>query len=163
MIRPLRARHRAIFAVLAILLPVGLAAALVSRPVDPALDELPEPLRDSHLPQGGAVAWSLAGGWEGVPIDAELRVKGAARLVVTPVEDPRLPDLLIYWSPEGAGQRALADGEARLLGRVAGSQPLSLPVPPETVARGGYLLLFSLAHGQVVASAPIDPAAEEIR
>ena len=157
MIRPLRARHRAIFVVLALALPVGLAGALLSRPADSAVDALPEALRAPAVAAAGEVAWSLAGGWDGVPLDAELRVDGGgAALVVTPLEDPRLPDLLVYWSPEGAGQRALADGEALLLGRVAGSRPVSLPVAREALDRGGYLLLFSLAQGQVIASAPIE-------
>ena len=160
MIRPLRSRHRVIFVVLALALPAGLAAALVSRPADPTLDQLPQALQAPAALKGGMVLWSLAGGWEGVPLEAQLSVDGAGSvsLVVTPVEDPRLPDLLVYWSPEGAGQRALADDEALLLGRVAGAQPVSLPVPPETAARGGYLLLFSLAQGQVVASAPVELA-----
>ena len=67
MIRPLRSTHRVIFVVLALVLPAGLAAALVSRPADPTLDEFPAALRAPEPEPAGTVAWSLAGGWEGVP------------------------------------------------------------------------------------------------
>jgi hypothetical protein len=56
------------------------------------------------------------------------------------------PDPLVYWSE--AAPKSL-DG-AQLVGSLQHGRPAVLPLP----ASNGYLLLYSLAHREVLASAP---------
>ena len=56
------------------------------------------------------------------------------------------PDPLVYWSDAAAKSLAGAQG----MGSLHQGRRAALPVP----ASGGYLLLYSLAHQEVLASAP---------
>jgi hypothetical protein len=64
------------------------------------------------------------------------------------------PDPLVYWAPEaGQGDGRGPGGpprEARLVGSLQRGRRAVLRVP----ATGGYLVLYSLAHHEVVATAP---------
>ena len=150
MIRELRRRHHRIWLALAVVLPLGYAAALAGRvpvPLDPA-----EALGPPDLP--GSAVLELSGGWEGLPVRGRVfaRPDAGPWLELQPLEDLRQPDLLVYWSalPGGDG---LPEG-AYLLGALAGTQRRRFALP-EAAAGGGHLLLYSLGHQRRVASAPL--------
>lgn len=164
MIRPLRIRHRRWTTALAVLLPAGVVLALATRPAPPPATALPPAL----APEPPA-ARPLAG-WQGLWRGTELTTRigavpdGGLRLDLEPSAPVRAPDLLVYWHPDtGAtpGDPALPHG-ATLLGRFAGGA-YGLPLPAAAHGGGG-LILYSLAHGEVVATAELPApraAAEE--
>jgi hypothetical protein len=64
------------------------------------------------------------------------------------------PDPLIYWTAEAGGGSGRGPsgpaGDAQFVGALAHSRQAALVLP----ASGGYLLLYSLAHREVLARAP---------
>lgn len=63
------------------------------------------------------------------------------------------PDPLVYWAPEAGAGAGRGPGnsprEARLVGSLQRGRRAVLAVP----ASGGYLILYSLAHREVLATA----------
>lgn len=147
MIARLRRRHRVATIALAVLMPPALAVALIAR----------EPMPGSAVPVAlagdtttGPPRWSRDDLFAALPI----RVRGFAGELVElqPLRDPLLPDLLVYWSADGAVD-ALPAG-AQLVGRLAGVEARRFALP----AAGGRLHLYSLGHARLVDSAALPDA-----
>ena len=122
---------------LAPLLPAIFAAGLASRheaaPPNPALT--PDVARHewrapAALKSGASVSRSADGAW--------IRIEHVAH-----------PDPLVYWSAATASGTALP-ADARLLGTAAG--PVRLP----EASRTGAIVLYSLAHQQVIGSVRVE-------
>ncbi len=150
MIRPLRRRHARAMAGLAVVLPLGFAAALVAR----------EPERTTLLPEAVAPAGpaieapmhAVDDAWG--ELDLGMRVgRTAGRVVVelAPRREVRRPDLLVYWTAAESVGDALP-GDAYLLGSL-GERARRYALPAR--ADGGSLVLYGMAHHGVVASAPL--------
>ena len=147
----LRRRHRIATIALAVLMPPALALALAARSGPPPRGGLPHALTAEVAT--GAPRWSRDDLWTVTPI----RTRGFAGatseaesvIELTPLRDPMLPDLLVYWSAAGASDR-LPEG-AQLLGRLAGTETRRFPAP----AAGGRLHLYSLGHARLVDSAAL--------
>jgi hypothetical protein len=123
MTRPLRRAHRSIWLALAAALPTLLAGGLAFRP--PQITE--ERVMDRitfRLPNGTEMVTDSRELW-GSAVDA--------------------PDPLVYWSKGVPNSIA----EAYLVGSLQEGRRAVLPLP----AGRGYLLLYSLAHREVLASA----------
>lgn len=183
MIAPLRRAQRRITLALVVLLPPAVGLGLLARkplpesalpglearaalglearaPAALGLDALaapePAPPRPAAPPSGSGSAregglslrWAL---WREVPA-------GGATLELAALEDPHLPELLVYLArapaPSAAPARALP-ADARLLGRLAGTAPLRvhLALAPEPA----QLLLYSLGHAELVARVALVP------
>lgn len=150
MIARLRRRHRIATIALAVLMPPALAIALASRSEVP-IGTLPRVLAVEAT--GGAARWSRDDLWSALPIRTRGFAGAGGPLVeLSPLRDPLLPDLLVYWAAAGAGD-PLPDG-ARLLGRLAGTAPRRFALP----AAGGRLYLYSLGHARLVDSAALPDA-----
>lgn len=150
MILRLRSQHRTTFAMLAIVLPVGLGLAFASRKSVPPSMNVPRegsllqasrdpPVRDAIVTAGAA--------------SVRLRLwaadsKGSRLLELTPQRDLELPDVLVYWA-RSEEVRELPR-ESVLLGSLAGTQTRRFTLPDR--ASDGRLYLYSLAHQQLVAS-----------
>lgn len=162
MIRALRVRHRAVFLVLAALLPAGLAVALGSRrsvPPSPAPVEVPEIAVSSTPPRtalvGGAGVAVLARFWD--------RTESAAAVLELRAEhDLGAPDVLLYWAPAPRAGETGATGSAGslpegsiLLGPFVGTSPRRFRLP-EGQDRG-LVALYSLGHQRVIWSWEIAP------
>ena len=124
MTRPLRRAHQSIWLALAAILPALLAAGLALRPPQ-GMDERVVDRITLRLPNGTEM------------------VADSRELWGSAVE---MPDPLVYWSKTAA--KSLA--EARLVGSLQQGRRAALPLPVSS----GYLLLYSLAHREVLASAP---------
>ncbi len=124
MTRPLRRAHQSIWLLLAVALPTLLAAGLALRPPQ-VTDERVMDRITLRLPNGTEMVADSRELW-GNAVDA--------------------PDALVYWSEAAAKS---LDG-AQLAGSLHQGRRTVLPVP----ANGGYLLLYSLAHQEVLANAP---------
>jgi len=126
MTRPLRRAHRYVWIALGGILPALVVAGLALRPPQ-ALEERLADRITLMLPNGTEMVADTRELW-GNAVDA--------------------PDVLVYWSETPA--KSLAG--AKPIGSLAHGCCSALTLP----AKGGYLLLYSLAHREVLASAP-DP------
>ena len=151
MIRPLRQRHRRMFIVLGVALPVALVAGIAARKPVPVTPSLPGGIVGEPV-QFAATQWSRNDLFARQAIQVVLvreRV-GAGRLAIklSAPEDFAKPDLLVYWV---AGNSTVSDtipDDAFLLGSFNGPGPL--PLPPGVSPSSGRLILYSLADHDVV-------------
>ena len=151
MIAALRRRHRVLSLALAPIAVIGFGLALADR------TEIPRQERIGHHPvfawlsglseiQGatwsvpGLETWADAGdSWQSVWIG-----HGSSPALAL----LQAPDLLLYWSPtEGLD-------DAELVGPLP-SFPLSQRLPEQARTSDGHLLLYSLAHDEIVATATL--------
>lgn len=149
MIAPLRRRHRTLFAVLTLTVPVVCALAIRNRPQ--SLEASPD-LRPAIIPQASDNTQSfnvLAGVATRVHGDP-----GTAWLEIEPAEPLRQPDVLAYFSISEPTDSLPVD--AHLLGAVSHQQPRSFALPTPA-SEGGHLILYSLAHQSVVQTGRLPP------
>lgn len=148
----LRRRHRQATLALALAVPPAFALALAARPVPPDAT-LPEAL--AVEPAVGAPLFDRDDRFAALPIRARVfeGEAGARVLELAPRVDPQRPDVLVYWSDAGAPADRVP-GSARLLGRLAGREVRRFALPPG--AGAGRVLLWSLGHGALVDSAPVE-------
>jgi len=147
MIQPLRTVHRHAFIALAAFLPIILAAALIARHqfanVRPAVFSIPQ--NAIRLNQASAT-------WNKNTFDTEFysepRNPSGVLAVLKTRRNLDAPDLLLYWSEADANSPDL--NAARLLGTFVAGKSYRLPA-----SDGGTLVLYSLAHGEIVDSARI--------
>ena len=153
MIRPLRRRHLRMVVGLAMLVPaVYLTAILVRRP--PAFSEALAPELAKTRPAGDAKAPSVVG-WPELPLQIRLLASGADRWIqIAVLEELRHADVLVYWSAAEPSSGSPLE-EAKFLGVLAGDQPRSYPLPPEAGESAGHLILYCLAHGELLGSRPV--------
>ena len=149
MIRPLRNRHRATFAALAVALPIGLVAAIASRETRPVQSALPAALAapQSEWPNARA----LGRLWPELDVDAR---QLGNMIELAPGRDFRFPDVLVYFATEAASGEDLPEG-AVLLGKLSagGDAPQRFFLSSQHLS--GHLILFSLGHYTVIGSAEV--------
>lgn len=141
-IRSLRVRHRAIFVLLALLVPAGYAAALLGRRAPPPASDWPA-LESPSAPDGEprTVLWST------LELLTELRRAddGALHVRAQSWSEPAAPALALYWSARAPTDGELP-GDARFVGALGGAtRDFVLRDTPA----GGWLVLYSLGHGEV--------------
>jgi len=124
MTRPLRRAHRFVWMALGGTLPLLIVAGLALRPPQAPEERVVDRIT-LRLPDGTEMVAESRELW-GAAVDA--------------------PDPLVYWS-ERPGQTV---SEARFVGSLPLGRRVGLTLP----ASGGYLLLYSLAHREVLARAP---------
>lgn len=148
MIRPLRARHRRMIVVLALVVPMLLVAALaVRRPAPTSPDRI-----DSSVPPLPALEVELARGESDAP--------GLAVRLRTSLFDER-PDILPYWSPVRPVDDGSWTARSHLLGSGGKRFDEFLLLPEAAQERDGWLVLYSVAHREVVAEQQLSTAGGE--
>src|SRR5215470_5733745 len=142
MIQPLRSMHRRGWLALALVLPTVLVVGLTARrPLSRAdsktYNSQPrQPIRQSdHLWAKHAIHSAFI---------TDTSHPATVQVVLEPLGDLSVPDLLVYWSPELSGSDSLPTN-AVLLGAFENSKPLQLQ---ESNAKG-FLVLYSLSHQSV--------------
>jgi hypothetical protein len=148
MILPLRQRHRRVFAVLGVLLPLAFVFGIAARRTVPNAATLPPELSlwAQHF---AATDYERDDLFSKSPVQVRLwREQGTGRLAVelNAASDFLKPDLLVYWSAGQPAGDALPPNASLLGAFVAG--PLALP--EEASVSDGSLILFSLADQEIV-------------
>jgi hypothetical protein len=148
MIQPLRTVHRHVFIALAALLPIIVAAALIARHQVPGA----RPATFS-IPQDAIRLKQASATWNKGSFDTEFysEPKNPSQVLAALKTRRNLdsPDLLLYWSEADANSQDL--NAARLLGSFVAGKSYKLPATD-----GGTLVLYSLAHREIVDSARIE-------
>ena len=150
MIQPLRTVHRHVFVALAFALPMVIVAGIVARrPRPPSGGPAVQLPGSARLVNSGTV-WPKPGMLTEFYRDS--RRSGEIDVVLIPAEELNEPDLLLYWSVDPPAGDSIPVG-ARLLGHFIIGKPFVLPL---SVDRSGYLVLFSLPHQTVFATAKVE-------
>ncbi|TAL00620.1 MAG: hypothetical protein EPO07_09450 [Verrucomicrobia bacterium] len=156
MILPLRQRHRRIFAVIGVLLPVAFVVGIAARKAMPLRAEKNWV---TELREAEKLAWERSDLFSQVPVRVRLLCgPGWYRIGFSAGRGFAKPDLLVYWV---AGQQSVSEtlpDQAILLGPFDPS--LSLQLPPDTDRRGGAVVLYSLADQEIVDWSKPIPAGE---
>jgi len=161
MIRPLRRRHRRLVLGLALTVPPLFVAALASRDLPRPMERIPPALlAPGGPPMERAVA--VADLWPGIGLSARIgRDPADGNGVVELAATAALPhpDVLLYWMPDAVVAGDALPPDARLLGHVTGHRTERFGLPASAAAGEGTLALYSLAHQELFAAAPL-PAPE---
>lgn len=154
MIRPLRKRHRTMVTVLAVILPVVAVVGVILRkpPIVTDNTQLPRVIEAEAFPHQ---VWAKNGFGDDFP-DIRIRLLSddvqATQFAVElsiPKQVTR-PDVLVYWSEHST----VDDESSTLLGAFRSSAATIYPLPTSAEAENGVLMLYSLAHQQIVAAIP---------
>lgn len=153
MIRPLRSRHRGIFILLLLLLPLGLGAAILARKPPAPASELPRSLDSQVALPGYAIASESDDSWSGTVIHTHFlrNQEGGLAVELHPRAPLRQPALLLFWTSDTAEKPTRLPEDARLLGSFGGARGAFYPLPEA----GGSLILYSLANQRVFSSASL--------
>jgi hypothetical protein len=150
MILALRRRHRRVFLILGVLLPMAFIGGIAARRPVPAVAALPRELQ-GVMQKFAATNWTRADLFAKAPVRIRLLREhidgGEFGLTFLAAKDFVKPDLIVYWS---AGDAAIRDGlpeDAVLLGTFSSAV---LPVPDEAAHAIGKVILYSLADGEIV-------------
>jgi hypothetical protein len=151
MIRPLRQRHRRMFAILSVILPIALAAGVAARkPVPASSSPAGDPAEGFQ--RFTITQWSRSDLFSKTPFQVVLvrDPAGAGRFAIE-LSAPRnfsKPDLLVYWVAGTGSVGDVIPDDAILLGSFVESAPLLFPgSAPQS---NGRLVLYSLADHEVV-------------
>jgi hypothetical protein len=155
-IAPLRRRHRRLFAVLALALPIGYVGALLSRPQMPR-----DALRETDLPD--VVLWSDADALRPLEVTVSMRrpptppdgSQPEPVVALEPRTAPLVPDLLLYWTAAPASIGAALPDGAFLLGAFGGDRGVAFRPCAAQSSTAGRAVLYSLAHQRVTAVAEL--------
>jgi hypothetical protein len=154
MTRSHRIAHRWISVALALLIPVLLLAGIGLRPTVPPVSTDETLFRvDGFAVDTDQNEVEIAG--EGLRFGLT-RLEDGRSVVIRPLEIIAKPDLLVYWSeraPSPNEDQGARIADAALVGSLSGrsSRVLTLPQGSSGRAGGGYLLVYSLGHGQLLA------------
>jgi hypothetical protein len=148
MIQPLRNAHRRTFLALAVVLPAILVVGLMARHRNLPVSA------DTFKPPYAIESQKMSVGWQKHPIDTYFYMNpvrdGEVAVVLTPKPALDEPDLLLYWADTDAAGADLS--RARLLGPFVPGTRYSLLASE----RRGQLMLYSLAHNEVIDRAKIE-------
>ena len=146
MILPLRQRHRRVFAVLGVLLPIAFGVGIAARKTMPLRTETNWV---TELREAEKLAWERSDLFTKVPVGVRL-LHGPAwyRVGFSVGRGFAKPDLLVYWVAGNPTIGETLPADARLLGAFDALR--SLQLPEDASATGGALVLYSLADNEIV-------------
>jgi hypothetical protein len=146
MIRPLRQRHRRVFYVLALILPLAFATGIAARKRIPVMAS--KTFSPSEMPATRAL-WTDPNLFSESRIITSLREQADGRLTVQLLfRDLVRADMLLYWQPGEAEPRQGLGNRATLLGAIGSAS--KFPLQPSAKNELGRLILYSLADHEVV-------------
>lgn len=150
MILALRQRHRQVFLVLGVLLPMAFIAGIAARRPVPMVAALPPELQ-RVMQTFAATNWTRADLFAKAPVRIRLLREhidgGRFGLTFLAAKGFVKPDLIVYWAAGDAAIRDSLPGNAVLLGTFSLAV---LPVPEEVAHARGEVILYSLADGEIV-------------
>lgn len=158
MISPLRKRHRMMISVLMVIVPVVFIGALLVRSEIPAMEAVPD-LHAHDTLDYSQVLFEAADLWGEAAIITRLKGDQSAPTHLAVELEPQRPlnlaDPLVYWDPSGTATTNQLPTSAYLLGPMPGSGTRQFSLPDTARFIDGRLLLYSVAHQELLASATL--------
>ena len=155
--KSLRKTHRYILTILAVVLPVFFVISLLGRRPMPVMEPMPLRPVDQSMPVTLADRSHLWSEWNVVTrIVADQLPPTRLAVELIPHEYLKTPDPLLYWHP-GSRQAGQLPGDAYLLGSISGMAVQRFVLPEAAFGAPGQLIIYSLAHQQVVDRATMPP------
>ncbi len=149
MIRPLRARHRLIFATLLIALPAGITVALsIPRPMLP--DSLPAELVHSVPAAPGAYGQIATFSPLSLKVRCGRTASGERLVELWEWNEPTLADVLLYWAPSEPRDGTLPV-DAAFVGSLGPQFTVLLPE-----GAGGWLVVYALADSELLGALELE-------
>ena len=152
MILSLRRRHRRMFAVISVLLPVAFVVGIAARkPISTTTLSNVVPSADATF---SIIQWERHDLFTNAALRVQL-LRDASNTNHTAIQmsapkDFVKADLLVYWLPAESTHKDNIPDDAVLLGAFVSGQ--LLPVPPALTVKTGSLVLYSLADHEIIAS-----------
>lgn len=164
MIQPLRQRHYQLMRIMAVGLPLLFLAGLAARHA-PLPQQVPA-LLINEIPAFPKMLLERDNLWPGQSIMTRVSADRIPpqRLVIElqPRRDLIAPDVLVYWCEASVPVTKQLPETAHLLGGLSGKHLRRFALPPAALSADGKMMLYSLAHQQIVATA-ILPTATLVR
>lgn len=155
MIQRLRRRHRNLFVILSVILPVLFLAALATRPSAPRTQEIP-PFLVNETPAFPRVLFEKSNLWSGHDLLTRVCTDQMPPQRLAVELQPRRafskPDILVYWHEPATTSGNQLPENAYLLGALTAKQLRRFVLPEPARLVDGKLILYSLAHHQIVAT-----------
>jgi hypothetical protein len=152
-IRSHRRRHLWIFAVLAVILPIVLVAAIGVKRRAPRVDRMPRVLSEPSTSTWTAVAGTDTE-WVDWNMNTRLLTSDSLRsrlgVELTLTRALEVPDVAVYWTARTGAAPDQLPRDAVLLGTIGKIGAQRLPLPPQATETGGNLVLYSAAHHSVL-------------
>lgn len=156
MIRSRRQLHRNTFTALALIVPGLLAIVFFFRPDVPPVAAIEARLMQQagfsttkdwqpHVVSSGAYEFEVQ--------SLTNNVNNSLRLLLRPTKVILKPDLLVYWTSQPLTNQKLAQ-DAILIGSLSGTSRRELLLPSAATTRQGTIVIYSIAHGEVIAHFP---------
>ena len=147
---PLRQRHRRIFAVLTVFVPLVFVFGIAARRPVPNVRALPKEIAGAHI-EFRSVVWQRRDlfpktGFE-VRLLRESHTAGENGIALSAPRDFAKPDLIVYWVPGASRALETLPENALLLGAFNGQT--TLPIPAQALVQPGVLVLYSLPNGEI--------------
>lgn len=150
MISPYRLRHRRIFYVLVLVLPVLFTASILVRKPQPITETLPSAL-SPPLEHYAHVVKTYDNLWANYSIQTRIlsasQPENGFAIELQPLDLIAEPSLLVYWSTE---QEPRVEEGSHLLGAFTGTDSVLLPLPDSAIYHTGSIFLYSLGHQRIV-------------
>jgi hypothetical protein len=147
MVLPLRRRHRRMFAVIGVLLPVAFVTGVAARkPIPTALPTGSPSGQETFLNQ-----WERSDLFTNTTMRVQLRKASDTSRTAIQMSAPKdfvKADLLVYWLPAESNLKDTVPDDAVLLGAFISGQ--ALPIPPGAVGKPGLLVLYGLADQEII-------------
>jgi hypothetical protein len=137
-----------VFLLAAVALPALLVAGLRARRPPPLAAPVSLP---AGTPVSPPLIWKTASGTAIVTLIQSRAGASGVEIELSPATSFRGPDLLLYWSSRSLPVDGVAQSDL-LLGEVSGQPVGRFRLPPAVRPGQGVLLLFSLAHHEIVGS-----------
>lgn len=151
MIAPLRRRHRLMIGFVTPLVIVFFVLALKARPYPPVMEAAPSALI-APSPSLEPVIFERPDLFQRPAVQGRVRGTIAGlQLELEPLEPLRLPSVLVYWTDSPTTPSVADLAAARLLGPLSDTRTQVFPLP--NAVSGGHLVLYSLGHQEIVATA----------
>jgi hypothetical protein len=158
MILNLRQRHRLIFSGLVLVLPVAFAASILFRAAPLPKNTVPLLQRDAAASLSRYI-FEKQDLWPGANIVtrvfADSLPPALLAVELQPAATWSLPEVLVYWQAGPPGNEAQALRDAFLLGTLVEGPARRWLLPLQAAHTDGHLILFSLAHQNIVAQASL--------
>ncbi len=157
MISPLRKRHRLTFLLMSVVLPIVTILGIINRKAPTLKNDLTNVSSQNLTEKFSDEVWSEDALWSDLKSISTRLLSGKNNPNILAVElsireNLTKPDVLVYWSIDKFSPGSGPTDNSFFIGQFNSTRATLYPLPSEALKSDGYLLLYSLAHREIVAT-----------